>query len=57
MEAVIIVGQLTAAAGARLSRFHNKGQTHVTRKARLGIPAAEERIRLDRLIYVSNSGE
>ena len=48
MEAAIIAGQQIAAAGARHRRMHNKRQRHMMRRAQLGIPEAEERIRLDR---------
>ena len=55
-EAAIRVGQRTAVTGARHRRIHNKHQMNMTRRARLGIPEAEERIRLDRFTYGSNKG-
>ena len=57
MEVAIIPGQRIAATRARRRRMHNKHQSNMTRRARLGIPEAEERIRLDRFTYGSINGE
>ena len=57
MEAAIIAGQRTSAAGASLKRMYNKHRVHMTRKAQLGISEAEERTRLNRLTYGSNNKE
>ena len=56
-EAALIAGQRIAATGARLGRMHNMSQMHMTRRAQLGIPAAEEQNCLDRFTYGSNNGE
>ena len=56
-EAVIIAGQRTSVTGTRRRRMYNKHRMHMTRRARLGLPEAEEIIRLDIFTYGSNNGE
>ena len=48
-EAVIKTGKRTATTDARHRRVHKKHTMNMNRNARLGIPEAEERIRLDGL--------
>jgi len=57
MEAAIKAGTRTATTGARRRRVHKKHRMNMSRRARLGITEAEERIRLDEVACGSINGE
>ena len=57
MEAEIKAGQRTATTGARHKRVHNKHRMNMSRRARPGIPEAEEIIHLDGFTYGSINRE
>ena len=57
MEAAINAGTTTATTGARHKRAHKKHRMNMSKRARLGIIGAEERIHLDELACGSINGE
>ena len=56
-SAAIKAGKKTATTGARHRRVHKKHRMNMSKRARLGIPEAEEIIRLDELACGSINGE
>ena len=57
MEAAIKTGSRTTNTGARRKRAHRKHRMKMSRRARLGITEAEERIHLDEFACGSINGE